>query len=159
FLLGIAYIYALFGTLNLAHLSVRIAEAGQDGIITTVAILFLIVFGIKAALFLFHWLPGAYSTPPTAVAALFAALLTKVGIYAISRTFTLLFYHEPERTHLLIGILSAATMILGAIGAIGYWNINKILTFNVIIGVGLILAGLASFTYEGLYGSINYLIH
>lgn len=159
FLVAIAYLYAITGTLNLAHLSVRIAEVGQDGLLLTVASLFLIVFSLKAGLFLFYWLPGSYSAPPTAVAAIFAALLTKVGIYAIIRVFTLVFYHEPQVTHLLIGILAAATMILGAIGAIAYGDIKKILTYNVVVGVGFILAGVASFTTEGMTGSIYYLIH
>src|SRR5690606_12712030 len=144
FLVGIAYIYSITGTLNLAHISVRISEAGQDGFITTIAILFLLVFGIKAGLFLFYWLPGSYSAPPTAVSALFAALLTKVGIYAIIRMYTLVFYHEPQITHLLLGIVAALTMILGGIGAVAYSDINKILTYNVIIGAGFILAGIAA---------------
>ncbi len=159
FLLAIAYLYAITGTLNLAHLSIRIAEVGQGGLITAVAILFIIVFSMKAALFLFFWLPGSYSAPPTAIAAIFAALLTKVGIYSLFRMFTLVFYHEPHITHLLIGILGVLTMILGAIGAIAYWDIKKILTYNVIVGVGFIITGLASFTVEGFRGSIFYLIH
>lgn len=159
FLIAVAYLYAMVGTLNFAHLSLRVAEAGQDGLLTTVAFLFLIVFGMKAALFLFFWLPGSYSAPPTAIAAIFAALLTKVGIYALFRTFTLVFYHEPQITHFIIGILGALTMILGAIGAIAYWEIKKVLTYNVIVGVGFIMAGLASSTHYGIMGSIYYLIH
>ncbi|KKI89044.1 monovalent cation/H+ antiporter subunit D [Bacillus sp. SA1-12] len=159
FLVAIAYLYAMSGTLNFAHLSVRVAEVGQEGLMNTVAILFLIVFSLKAGLFLFYWLPGSYSAPPTVVAAIFAALLTKVGMYAIIRVFTLVFYHEPGVTHLLIGILAAATMILGAIGAVAYRDIKKILTYNVIVGVGFILAGVASFTTEGMTGSLFYLIH
>ncbi|MCQ6273939.1 Na+/H+ antiporter subunit D [Bacillus sp. V3B] len=159
FLVGIAYLYSITGTLNLAHLSVRVAEAGQDGLLTTVSLLFLIVFSLKAALFLFYWLPGSYSAPPTSISALFAALLTKVGIYAMFRMFTLIFYHEQQITHLFIGILAALTMLLGAIGAVAYWDIRKILTYNVIVGVGLILAGLASFTTHAFVGSIYYLIH
>ena len=159
FLIAIAYLYAIFGTLNFAHLSVRVAEAGQEGMITTVAILFLIVFSLKAGLFLFFWLPGSYSAPPTAIAAIFASLLTKVGIYAIIRIFTLIFYHQPESTHLLIGILAAVTMLLGAIGAVAYGDVRRILAYNVIVGVGFILAGVASFTTEGLTGSLYYIIH
>ena len=159
FLLAIAYLYAITGTLNLAHLSTRIAEVGQGGLISTVAILFIIVFSMKAALFLFFWLPGSYSAPPTAIAAIFAALLTKVGIYSLFRMFTLVFYHEPEVTHLFIGILAAVTMVLGAIGAVAFWDIKRIMTYNVIVGVGFILAGVASFTTEGMTGSLYYLIH
>ena len=104
-------------------------------------------------------MPGSYSAPPTAVAAIFAALLTKVGIYAIFRMFTLVFYHEPQITHLLIGIMGALTMVLGAIGAVAHWDIKKILAYNVIIAVGFIIAGLASFTSAAILGSIYYLIH
>ena len=159
FLVAIAYLYGIAGTMNMAHLSVRVAEAGQDGLLTTVAIMFLIVFSLKAALLLFFWLPGSYSAPPAAIAAIFSALLTKVGIYAIFRLFTLVFYHEPQITHLLIGTMGALTMIFGAIGAIAYWDIRKILAYNVVVSVGLIIAGLAAFTYNGLLGSVYYLIH
>lgn len=159
FLVGIAYLYSITGTLNFAHLSIRVAEAGQDGLLTTVAFLFLIVFSLKAGLFLFYWLPGSYSAPPTAISAIFAALLTKVGIYALFRMFTLVFYHEQSITHLFIGILAALTMLLGAIGAVAYWDIRKIITYNVIVGVGFILAGLASFTPHAFVGSIYYLMH
>lgn len=159
FLVAIAYLYAITGTLNLADLSLRIAEVGQEGLMTTIAVLFLIVFSLKAGLFLFFWLPGSYSAPPTAIAALFAALLTKVGIYAIVRMFTLVFYHTPEVTHLLIGMMAALTMILGAIGAVAYRDIKRILTYNVVVGVGFILAGVASFTTMGMTGSLYYLFH
>lgn len=159
FLIGVAYLYSITGTLNLAHLSIRIAEIGQDGLVTTVAFLFLIVFALKAGLLLYYWLPGSYSVPPTAIASIFAALLTKVGIYAIFRMFTLIFYHEPQITHLFIGILAAITMVLGGLGAIGYWDVRKILTFNVVISVGFILAGLVSLTPVGITGSIYYLLH
>lgn len=159
FLIGIAYLYAITGTLNLAHISVRVAEAGQDGLLTAVAFLFLMVFGIKAGLFLFYWLPGSYSVPQTAIAALFAALLTKVGIYAIIRMFTLVFYHKPQITHFTIAILAALTMILGGLGAVGFRDIKKIVTYNVVIGSGFILAGLATMTDAGLSGTVFYLMH
>jgi multicomponent Na+:H+ antiporter subunit D len=159
FLLGIAYLYAVVGTLNLAHLSVRVAEAGQTGLMTTIAVLFLIVFGIKAALFLFFWLPGAYSAPPAAISAIFAALLTKVGIYTIFRLYTLVFYHQPHITHTLIAVMAGLTMLLGGIGAIGQWDIRKILGYNVIIGVGFVISGLAVFTSAAVAGAIYYVIH
>lgn len=159
FLAAIAFLYAMLGTLNLAHLSLRVAEAGQGGLMTAVAFLLLIVFSLKAGLFLFFWLPGSYSAPPTAIAAIFAALLTKVGIYAIIRLFSLVFYHEPGTTHLFIGILAALTMVLGAMGAVAYWDVKKIITYNVVVGVGFVLAGFASFTETGMTGSVYYLIH
>lgn len=159
FVIAIAYLYSITGTLNLAHLSERIATAGQDGLITTVGLLLLIVFGLKAALFLFFWLPGSYGAPPAAIKALFAALLTKVGVYAILRMFTLIFYHQPQITHTVLLWMAALTMILGALGAIAYGGINKILSYNVIVSVGFILFGVGVATAESLSGAIFYLIH
>ncbi|WP_186672275.1 Na+/H+ antiporter subunit D [Sporosarcina sp. BP05] len=159
FLVGIAYLYGTVGTLNMAHLSVRIAEVGQGSLLTVISIIFLIVFSLKSGLLLYFWLPGSYSAPPTVVAALFGALLTKVGIYAMFRVFTLIFYHEPGVTHLMIGIMAAITMIGGSIGAIAYNDIRKIVSYNVVIAVGFILVGLAVSTEVAIQGSIYYLIH
>lgn len=159
FLIAIAYLYGTLGTLNLAHLSVRIAEVGQTPIITTISLLFLIVFSLKGALLLYQWLPGLYSTPPTAIAALFGALLTKVGIYAIIRIFTLLFYHEPSITHTIIGIMAGITMIGGTLGVIAYANIRSIVSYNVIISVGFILIALAVMEPVALEGATYYIVH
>lgn len=159
FVVAIAYLYSLLGTLNMAHLSERVAQAGQDGLLTTVSLLFLVVFGTKAALFLFFWLPGPYSAPPFAVSALFAALLTKVGIYTILRMFTLIFYHRPEITHTVLMILGALTMLLGAFGAVSHWGIRKILAYNVIISVGFIVFGIGLAGEQSLTGALFYLIH
>lgn len=159
FLVAIAYLYGTVGTLNMAHLSVRIAEAGQGPLLTVIAILFLLVFSLKAGLVLYYWLPGSYSVPPTAIAALFGALLTKVGIYALFRTFTLLFYHEPSFTHTLIGIMAGVTLIGGSLGAIAYNDIRQILSYNVVIAVGFILVGLAVATPTAIEGSIYYIVH
>ncbi|MFC4599342.1 Na+/H+ antiporter subunit D [Cohnella hongkongensis] len=159
FVIAIAYLYSITGTLNMAHIAQRIAEFGQDGLTTTVSLLFLTVFGLKSALFLFFWLPGSYSAPPAPIAALFAALLTKVGIYSLIRTFTLLFPHEPQITHEIVLWLAALTMILGAIGVIAYWRIKQILVYNVIVSVGFILFGVGVATEASLSGAVYYLIH
>jgi len=159
FVIAIAYLYSVTGTLSMAHLSERVAEAGQDGLLTTISFVFLTVFGLKASLFLFFWLPGPYSAPPVAISALFAALLTKVGIYAVVRTFTLIFYHKPEITHTVILIMAAVTMILGALGAVAQWDIKKILAYNVIVSVGFIFFGVGVGTYDSLSGAVFYLLH
>ena len=159
FLIGIAYLYGTVGTLNMAHLSVRIAEVGQGPLLTVISLIFLIVFSLKAGLLLYFWLPGSYSAPPTVIAALFGALLTKVGIYAMFRIFTLIFYHEPVITHTAIGVMAILTMIGGSVGALAYNDIRKIVSYNVVIAVGFILAGLALQSEVAFQGAIYYLIH
>lgn len=159
FLVGIAYLYGTLGTLNLADLSMKVNEVGQTPLLTVISILFLLVFGLKSGLLLYQWLPGSYSAPPPAIAALFGALLTKVGIYAMFRMFTLIFYHEPSITHTIIGIMAGLTLIGGSLGSIAYNDIRKIVSYNVVIAVGFILIGLAVSTTAALEGSIYYLIH
>lgn len=160
FVIGVAYLYAITGTLNMADLSVKIAEMGQSGLLTVISILFLIVFGLKGALFpLFFWLPGSYKAPPSVVTALFGALLTKVGIYSITRIYTLIFYHDPSFTHQILAWLAALTIIFGVIGSIAYWDIKKIVIYNIITAVGVILFGIAANTRDSIEGSIYYLLH
>jgi len=159
FLVALAFLYGTVGTLNMAHISVRVMEAGADPVITTVALIFLIVFSLKAGLLLFFWLPGSYSVPPTAIAALFAALLTKVGIYALVRTFTLLFPTNPDVTHTALGIMAGLTIIAGCMGALAGRDVRTIASYNVLIGVGFIVAGLAIGTESALQGVTYYLMH
>lgn len=126
FVIMVAYLYSVLGTLNMADISQRITEFNQPGIISVIAIGFLIVFGLKGAIFpLFQWLPGSYYAPPIPVMALFGALLTKVGIYSIFRTYTLMFYHDQDFTHTFLAILAILTIIIGVIGAIAYWDVKK----------------------------------
>src|SRR5699024_12405461 len=112
-------------------------------LLTTISILYLIVFALKSGLLLFFWLPGSYSVPPTAVAALFGALLTKVGVYAMFRIFSLIFYHEPSITHTLIVVMAAVSLIIGSIGAIAYKDLRQVSAFCVILVIVFFMVGLA----------------
>lgn len=160
FVIAVAYLYSVVGTLNMAHISERISQIGQPGIITVIAVFFLLVFGIKGAIFpLYFWLPGSYYAPPAPVMAMFGALLTKVGVYSITRTYTLFFYHDTGFTHGLLEILAICTIIVGIIGAVAYSDVKKIIIYNVIVAVGVILFGVATLTEESLTGAIFYLIH
>lgn len=160
FVVMVAYLYSVLGTLNMADISVKIAEVDQPGILTVIAVMFLVVFGLKGAIFpLYFWLPGSYYAPPTPVLALFGALLTKVGVYSIMRTYTLFFYHDTGYTHSILAWLAIITIIVGCIGAIAYWDVKKILIYNIIIAVGVILFGVSVMSPESLEGAVYYLIH
>ncbi|MCW5943677.1 MAG: hypothetical protein KIS66_15705 [Fimbriimonadaceae bacterium] len=145
FLAGLGLLYGSMGTLNLAQLSVRVAEATDPGFVTMLAMFFLLAFGIKAALFpLYGWLPSSYHTPPTAVSALFAGLLTKVGVYALIRTFTLVFTNDPTFTHraVLLG-MATVTILAGSLGAIVQRDLRRALSFTIVASVGFAVLGLA----------------
>lgn len=160
FVISVAYLYSVVGTLSMADISVKIAEINQPGIITTIAVLFLLVFGLKAAIFpLYFWLPGSYGAAPIPVLALFGALLTKVGVYAIMRTYTLFFVHDVSYTHELLLILAVLTILAGCIGALATFNVKQIIIYNIVIAVGVILFGVAQMNETGLEGALFYLVH
>ena len=154
----LAFVYASTGTMNLADLSSRIAEL-PDGLRSALAVLMLVVFGIKAAIFpLFFWLPDSYPTAPSPVTAIFAGLLTKVGVYAIIRTQTLLFPADTRPTTLLL-VLAGATMLVGVLGAIAQGDVKRILSFQIISHIGYMIMGLGLFTVGGIAAAVLYTIH
>ncbi|HEV7378981.1 MAG TPA: proton-conducting transporter membrane subunit, partial [Dyadobacter sp.] len=117
FLTGIGILYGITGSLNMADLSIKIAALEDRSIVNLTAIFFLIGFGIKSAVFpLYFWLPSSYHTPPSAVAAVFGGLLTKLGLYALFRFFTLLFIPDDFIRSVLI-FIAVATILTGAFGA------------------------------------------
>ncbi|WP_019159705.1 Na+/H+ antiporter subunit D [Brevibacterium senegalense] len=157
FLASIALIYAATGTVNMAHLSERLSELPADiQLILHVAL--LIGFGIKAAVFpLSFWLPDSYPTAPAPVTAVFAGLLTKVGIYAIIRTETVLFATSDLRVPLLV--VSGLTLLVGILGAIAQSDIKRILSFTLVSHIGYMLFGVAMGTHLGLAAAIYYTMH
>ena len=158
FLTSVAFLYAATGTVNMAQLSQRIAEL-PDGTRTALGLLLIVVFGIKAAIFpLFFWLPDSYPTAPTPVTAIFAGLLTKVGVYAIVRTQTLLFPTGGEASTVLLWI-AALTMVVGVLGAIAQSDVKRILSFHIVNQIGYMIFGLALFTVAGLAGAVFYVVH
>jgi len=158
FLSAAGILYGIAGTLNLADLSTVLSRL-DPGIVNVVAMLFALAFGIKAAVFpLFFWLPASYHTPPVPVSALFAGLLTKVGVYALVRVFTLLFVHDPGWTHRILLTCAALTMLTGVLGALAQFDIRRLLSFQIISHVGYMLFGLGLFTPAGLVSSVFYLL-
>ncbi len=180
FLSAIGILYGLVGTLNMADLAVRVVQLDDSakGMVSTLAVMFLVAFGIKAGVFpLFFWLPASYHTPPAPISALFAALLTKVGLYVILRVFTLIFVLDVPTTHTLILAAAGSSLIVGGLGAIAQNVLRRQLSFLIISSIGFaligpgLMIGLGDRAYVdasaevqavvllGLAGSIFYLFH
>lgn len=157
FLITIGLIYAATGTVNLADIALRVADL-DPGVQLMLHVLLLVAFGIKAAVFpLAFWLPDSYPTAPAPVTAVFAGLLTKVGIYAIVRTETLLFPGDQISTALMI--VAGLTMIVGILGALVQSDIKRMLSFTLISHIGYLVFGLALGSVIGMAATIYYVAH
>ncbi|WP_022888682.1 Na+/H+ antiporter subunit D [Agromyces italicus] len=157
FLSAIALIYGATGTANIAQLSVRLAELPQD-VQLILHLLLLVAFGIKAAVFpLSFWLPDSYPTAPAPVTAVFAGLLTKVGVYAIIRTETVLFT-ESDLSTLLI-VIGGLTMLIGILGALTQADIKRLLSFTLVSHIGYMIFGIGLSSVIGLTATIYYVVH
>lgn len=162
FLAALGLLYGMAGTLNMADLGKKFtgSEIEFTGINTLLAVLFLVAFGIKAAIFpLFFWLPDSYHTPPVAVSAVFSGLLTKVGVYARVRVFTLIFIQETHLTHMVILFIAGVTMITGVLGAVAQYDIRRLLSFHIISQIGYLMMGLGLFTAYGLAATVYFTFH
>ena len=157
FLAAIGLVYASAGTVNLALLSQRLGDI-DPGTVGLLHLLLLIGFAVKAAVFpMSGWLPDSYPTAPAPVTAVFAGLLTKVGIYAIIRTQTLLFPHSRFDDLLLWAAL--LTMVFGILGAIAQDDIKRMLSYTLVSHIGFMLFGIAVGSTAGLAAAIFYTLH
>ncbi|CAN5665913.1 Na+/H+ antiporter subunit D [soil metagenome] len=159
-LMTIGVIYGITGTLNMADIAVKLETSSESGIALVLAMMLLVSFGIKAAAFpLFFWLPASYHTPPIAIIVIFAGLLTKIGVYALVRVFTLMFTFDTEITHSLILVIAGLTMVTGVLGAVAQYDTRRLLSFHIISQIGYLLMGLGIFTKSALAAMIFFMVH
>jgi len=156
FLFGLAFVYAATGTVNMALLAERVPELA-DGTRLGIGLWFLVVFGTKAAVFpLFSWLPDSYPTAPTTITAVFAGLLTKIGVYVLIRFHTLTGMSDLGP---IILVLAGVTMMVGVAGALAQDDVKRILSFHIVSQIGYMLMGLGLFSVAGVAGAVLFLVH
>jgi multicomponent Na+:H+ antiporter subunit D len=146
FVVGIALVYALVGTLNMADLAARTAGLGgsRAAMVTAASMVLLVVFALKAATFpVFFWLPDSYPIVPPGVNGYFAGLLTKVGVYSLLRVFVMVFRQDGHALAIdVLLVLSGFTMLLGVLGALCQWEMRRILSWHIISQVGYMVMGI-----------------
>ncbi|MEU0148098.1 Na+/H+ antiporter subunit D [Streptomyces sp. NPDC006288] len=157
FLTAIAMTYAATGTANFAQLAARLPELPL-GVQTLIQAMLLTVFAVKAAVFpVAAWLPDSYPTAPAPVTAVFAGLLTKVGVYCMLRTETLLF--PGNRLGDLLMAVALFSMVVGILGAVAQTDLKRLLSFTLISHIGYMVFGIGLATQEGYGGAIFYVVH
>ncbi|RDV14775.1 Na+/H+ antiporter subunit D [Pontibacter diazotrophicus] len=160
-LVGIGTIYGMVGSLNMAQIAVQAQNLPHmQGLFVVASMFFIVSVGIKAAVFpLFFWLPASYHTPPIAISAIIAGLLTKVGLYVLVRLFTLIFKVEPGFTTDVLLVMAGLTMVVGVLGAASQNDYRKVLSFSIVSQIGYMLMGLAIFTPLAIAGSVYFIMH
>ena len=168
FLIGTGATYGMTGTLNMADLHTRIAAlyAAQPNTVTGVAFTLTVAFALKAAIFpLYFWLPASYHVPPAVTGAIFAAILTKVGVYALVRVFTLPFA-GIEPVYVIVLVLTTVTMISGVLGAVAQFEVKRILAWHsvsqigyIAVGVGLLASDAPQARMLGLAAALFFMVH
>lgn len=159
FLLALGLLYGLLGTLNMSDI-MRVAPGANPAAMAGVAALLMLAFGMKAAAFPVNaWLPASYHTPAAAVSALFAGLLTKVGVYALLRALVAVLPASREMLEPVLAFLAIATLLIAPLGAIAETNLRRAIGFVVIGGIGAVMAGLAMPSLNGIAGSGLYIFH
>ncbi len=165
FLVAVALLYSVTGTLNMADLSGKVASlTGTHAVLAQAAgALLLVVFAIKAALLpLYFWLPDTYGAASTPVAALFA-IMTKVGVYAMLRVTTLIFGASGgEAAHLadpVLPILAMATLVLAALGAVGAARLRVLIAYTIIASAGMLLLAFGLGQTDTIAAGLFYLVN
>jgi multicomponent K+:H+ antiporter subunit D len=164
FLLALGTLYGLMGTLNMADLALKVGVASQEQAAPLRAggLLLVVVFGLKAAILPLHgWLPALYGSVLAPVAALFA-VMTKVGVYAIIRTVTLIFPPEGAVGHMIaavLPVLALLTLAAGGLGALAADRLRLLIASLVVLSVGTLLAGIGQMTSQGIAAALYYLPH
>ena len=157
FLLALGFVYSSVGTVNMAQIGQHMQDL-PEGTRTAIFATLLVAFGIKAAVVpLDAWLPDSYPTAPSLVTAVFAGLLTKVGVYAIIRARTSIFTAGGLDTVLMW--VALATMLVGILGAIAQSDIKRLLSFTLVSHIGYMIFGVSLGTAQGLSGAIFYAVH
>lgn len=160
FLAAVGLLYAEAGTVNLAHLGEVVAASPSSPGVTAAAALLVVAFGVKAALFpVYVWLPAAYPALPSPLGALFSGLLTKVGVYALLRVFTLVFPPPFAFVHPVVAGVAGVTMLVGVLGALAQGEIRSLLSFHIVSQIGYLAMGLALATPLALAGAAYFLVH
>jgi multicomponent K+:H+ antiporter subunit D len=164
FLFALGTLYGATGTLNIADIAVRLAEmpAEEAALVRVAAILLMLVFAVKAALFpVQFWLPATYTNAPAPVAALFA-IMTKIGAYAILRVHTLSFgpgIPATEGTDAWLFPAAIVTIAVGAFGVLGARRLMTMIAFATVGSMGTLLAAVAVFTPEATTAALYYIVH
>ena len=156
-LLGIAAMYATFGSLNMADIAGTLLTGERPFLAPASALMLLCAFLLKSAVFPFHfWQPDFHTTAPTPVSAMLSSIVVKVGVYGIIRLVTLLFIKEAPELERWLSMLGIIGIVFGSLGALRTYNAKRMLAYSTFAQIGFILVGIGWGGSVALVGAIVY---
>lgn len=164
YLLSVGYLYIMTGSLNMADLSRILPALYETNVVVVAYAFFFIGVAIKVALFPLHsWLPDAYTHAPSAVSALIAPTMTKVGAYVLVRVTLTVFepYFAIEYLPIMtiLSWMGAIAMIMGSILAIAQDDLKRMLAYSSVAQVGYIVLGIGLANRMGLTGGLLHIVN
>lgn len=159
-LLGIVFLYSVTSTLNMADMSLMLNDYRHENLVFMVSVLFLMGFGLKAALVPFHaWLPDAHPSAPAPISAMLSGVLIKtLGVYTLCRIFFNVIGVSPLLSSVLM-FLGTLSMIVGVLLAIGQTDFKRLLAYSSISQIGYIIFGIGLNTPLGILGAVFHLFN
>ncbi len=162
-LIAIVTTYGTIGSLNMADIAMKVGILANEGRlpwqIAVSGLLFIVVFGNKAALVPLHyWLPDVHPTAPTPISAMLSGILIKVGVYGILRSVFLIYAPASSYFLPILMFFSLITIVVGAIGAIAQTDLKRILAYSSISQIGYVFLGLSIGTAETIAAAFVYMI-
>ncbi|MCL7411873.1 MAG: NADH-quinone oxidoreductase subunit M [Methanosarcinaceae archaeon] len=163
-LIAISSLYATVGTVNMADIAVKVSAMSAAGTmpwhIYPIALLFIVVFGNKAAIFPLHyWLPDVHPTAPSPISAMLSGVLIKVGVYGMLRVFFLMFRDVLPMFQPIIILLALVTIIIGAISAIGQTDVKRMLAYSSVGQIGYVFLGVGMGSVYTITAALVYLVN
>lgn len=163
YLIGVAYIYAMTGSLNMADIAVRIQPFVHTPLFAFATACILIAFGIKLALFPLHgWQPDAYTYSHPGAAGFISGCMSKVPAYAMLRYFFYVFgIHNSVMEALMnaIGVMGMCGIIIGSVMALAQYDFRRMLAYSSVAQLGYIAVGMAMGNVYGFIGAVLHLIN
>ncbi|NQT90619.1 MAG: NADH/ubiquinone/plastoquinone (complex I) [Candidatus Omnitrophica bacterium] len=159
-LIGIVFLYSYTSTLNMAVMANVLAQKGAGDVGVMVSVLFIMGFGLKAAIVPFHaWLPDAHPAAPAPISAMLSGVLIKsLGVYTLCRIFFNVIGITPAISSILM-FLGALSMIVGVILAIGQWDLKRLLAYHSISQIGYVILGIGIGTPLGILAGLFHLFN
>ncbi|MCW4020745.1 MAG: proton-conducting transporter membrane subunit, partial [Candidatus Bathyarchaeota archaeon] len=159
-LFALSFLYGLTGTLNIAYVSMSLAEAGTNPVMYIALLMLIVGFGLQAGMFPFHmWLPDAHMAAPSAVSAVLSGVMVTAGVYGLFKVLLTIFAPLSESWSVTLAVFAVLTMFVGNLSALLQDDLKRLLAYSTIANTGYVLLGIIIGSHRSLTGSLFHILN